>query len=562
MSASRVVAALLAVMLGAAVISVLPGAPPASADGPPSDSAMTVSGKGDFANLQVTVSQTKNLINQVITVAWKGGVPTKPQTGGFAADFLQIMQCWGDDPAGPDRTQCQFGTGSVGSLAFGSWIGNRQVGYDFVDPKETLRVPPGSPPGSSPYVPFWPAGTPKPPDAAVTTGRNDFFDIQVTNEIPLARTHGDGTGLQYFEVQTVRQAAGLGCGDPVSPGATTGRKCWLVVVPRGSTEVQGLPVRGDGGSFLASSPLSQSNWDNRIMFPLDFQLVGQACPIGSPERRMVGHELAVDAVSHWQPTLCAGNGPNFSYTQLPDDVARSQVLDGSSPGLALMTNPVPPDQVPPDRPLVYAPVGLSGLAIAFNIEHQPSPTAPADKLQLDGQRFTSMKLTPRLVAKLLTQSYKPSVAGYPDNTPGYLKNNPLGLTEDPEFLELNPEYTGFSQFTRPPDALVQLAGSDITSLLWSWVKADPDASAFLAGTPDKYGMVINPNNKGLALPTSTFPRNDQSCVDVLLSTGITGKSCTLDIHPFTNDMHDSGLSASRGDSKAQIPGVAPDRGPP
>ncbi|MGH3846168.1 MAG: hypothetical protein ACRDS0_32830, partial [Pseudonocardiaceae bacterium] len=537
---------------------VLPGAGQASADGPPTDSAMTVSGKGEFANLQVTVGQTKNLINQVITVTWKGGVLTTPPTA-FAANFLQIMQCWGDDPAGPDRTQCQFGTGSVGSLAPGNWVTGRQVQAAPVDPKETLKLSPGQ--VGQAYVPFWPAGRDK-PTVAATGNRNDFFDIQVTNEVPLARTYGDGTGLQYFEVQTVRQAAGLGCGDPITTGgAVVGRKCWLVVVPRGSTEVDGTPRRGDNANPLTTSPLSQSNWDKRIVFPLEFQPVGQACPIGSPERRMVGHELAVDAISHWQPTLCAGNGPSFAYTQLPDDVVRSQVVDGSSPGLALVTNPVPPDQAPPDRPLVYAPVGLSGLAIAFNIEHQPPANAPSDKLQLAGQRFTSMKLTPRLVAKLLTQSYLSSVVGYPLATPDYLKNNPVGLTRDPEFLTLNPEYTDFAQYNTPPDALVQLPGSDLTSLLWSWVKADPEASAFIAGTPDKAGMVVNPNNKGLTLPTSTFPLNDQGCVEVNINGTVTGRSCTLDIHPFTNDMHDSGLAASRGDSKTQIPVLAADNTP-
>ncbi|MGH3777784.1 MAG: hypothetical protein ACRDRR_18980 [Pseudonocardiaceae bacterium] len=218
-----------------------------------------------------------------------------------------------------------------------------------------------------------------------------------------------------------------------------------------------------------------------------------------------------------------------------------------------MTNPVPPDQGPPDRPLVYAPVGLSGLAIVFNIEHQPSPIAPPDKRQLDGQRFTSMKLTPRLVAKLLTQSYRQAVAGYPTITPEYLKNNPLGLTGDPEFLELNPDYRDFAFFTTPSDALVELGGSDLTLLLWSWVKADRAASEFLAGTPDEHGMVVNPNNKDLALPTSGFPRNDQSCADIPVGNGVTGRTCTLDIHPFTNDMHDAGLSASRGDSLGRLP---------
>jgi hypothetical protein len=110
----------------------------------------------------------------------------------------------------------------------------------------------------------------------------------------------------------------------------------------------------------------------------------------------------------------------------------------------------------------------------------------------------------------------------------------------------------------PAEALVQLGGSDLTSLLWSWVKADPDASAFLAGKPDQFGMVTNPNNKGLTLPTSVFPRNDQSCTDTNLGGAVTGKFCTLDAHPFTTDMHDAGRSASRGDSQARTPVLGPD----
>jgi hypothetical protein len=425
-------------------------------------------------------------------------------------------------------------------------VRSRQVEYgsSLVDPKEKLTLPAGT--FGSARVPFWAAGKPRPVDAT-NSDTNDFFDSQVTNEIPLARTHGDGTGLEYFEVETVRQAAGLGCGDPIpSGGVTKPRSCWLVIVPRGSTEVDGS-TRRETGEPLRSSPLSETNWENRIFFPLDFQQVGQACPIGSPERRIIGHELASDAISSWQPALCQNGGALYSYTQLGDDVTRSQVLDGSSPGLALTTNPIPSEQAPHDRSLVYAPVGLSGLAIAFNIEHQPPVDAAPEKLQLDGQRFTSMKLTPRLVAKLLTQSYRGAVTGSPD----YLKNNPMGLTVDPEFLALNPDYTGFASAVTPPDALVQLASADVTSLLWSWVKADPDASAFLAGEKDDFGMVVNPKNQDLTLPVSTFPRNDSSCVDVNVGLGITGTLCTLDEHPFTTDMHDAGRSASRGDSQAR-----------
>jgi len=552
-SPPHVVIGLVAMMVSAAVISILPSCPvalTAAVDGAGAGSAVTVSGAGEFASLKVTVSQTKDLINQTVRVSWTGATPTVSNTE-FDNNYLQIMQCWGDDLAGPDRTQCQFGASVEGGAADG-WVGLRQINYGplLVDPQETLKPAAGS--LDQAYVPFWAVGKPRPTGAATANG-NDFFDSQVTNEIPLARTHGDGTGEEFFEVETVRQAAGLGCGDPVTTkGVTTGRSCWLVIVPRGDKEVNGSIRDGkSGASHLMSSPLSQSNWDHRIVVPLQFQPVGQPCPIGAPERAVIGHELVVDAVTSWQPALCAGGGTLFSYTQLTDDVARSQVPSGQ---FALVTNPIPPDQATADPPLVYAPVGLSALAIAFNIDHQPSSDAPAADLAFNGQRFTSMKLTPRLVAKLLTQSYRaavPTAAAFS----GYLKNNPLGLLTDPEFLNLNPEYKRFVDTQAPaPDALVQLNGADVTSLLWSWINADPDASAFLAGTPDPYGMVINPNNKNLALPTSTFPRNDQSC-DILTDPSTTPptsfQQCVSDSHPFAVDMHDAGRSASRGDSLAR-----------
>ncbi|MGB9282054.1 MAG: hypothetical protein WCB57_18555, partial [Pseudonocardiaceae bacterium] len=563
MRSHRVMAALLAMMLAAAVAGGLLSSPPAAAAAPDpasSDSAVTKSGTGEFANLKVTVGQTKNLVDQTITVSWTGGTATVPADGEFGADYLQIMQCWGDDPTGPDRTQCQYGgSDTQSSPTAGPFVRSRQLNYNQVDPKETLKQPAGS--GANIYLPFWAVGQATKPTGPAPSNRNDFFDSQVTNEDPVVRTNGDGTGQEFVEVETVVQAAGLGCGAPVTAsGATVGRSCWLVIVPRGNTEVDGSTHAGlITPDFLYSSPLSQSNWDHRIVFPLEFRPVSQACPIGAPERRVVGNELVTDAVTSWQPVLCAGGNALYSYTQLTDDVARSQVLGGSSPGLAVVNNPIPADQVPPDHPLVYAPVGLSGLAIAFNIEHQPPNDAPPADLLLAGQRFTSMKLTPRLVAKLLTQSYQGAVNVVPDA----MKNNPIGLTVDPEFLALNPEYQGFATYNKPPDALVQLNGADVTSLLWSWIIADPDARAFLAGAPDKFRMVINPQEKGLTLPASNFPRNDQSCVDnkVIGAGNETGNLCTSDAHPYASDMHDAGRSASRGDSKALTTVVSADGTP-
>jgi hypothetical protein len=121
MSALR---ALLAVALGAAMIGC-PSTLAGTGDAVPPDSRVTVSGTGAFSGLTVTVSRTKNLINQTITVSWTGGHPTLPSGGDFGANYLQIMQCWGDDPNGPDRTQCQYGVLGGDSPAAGSYVRSR-----------------------------------------------------------------------------------------------------------------------------------------------------------------------------------------------------------------------------------------------------------------------------------------------------------------------------------------------------------------------------------------------------------------------------------------------------
>jgi len=536
---ARVVTAA-ALVLAGAVLAFAPGSAPAQE---PTDSAVTVSGTGPFANLKVTVGQTRDLINQAVSVSWTGGAPTQPNTGQFATNFLQIMQCWGDDPSGPDRTQCLWG-GAVtqATPAAGAWVRSRQVNYaGVVDPEEKIRQ--GDDPDTTDadesrenvFVPFWAYGTPKPTKPAYT-GRSDFIDAQLTNEIPLARTRANGTGVESFEVQTARQAPGLGCGEPVR-NTTTGRSCWLVVVPRGTSEVDGTD---QSARELVSSPLSASNWANHLAVRLDFQPVEAACPLGAEERRLLGNELAVEAVSRWQPALCENGGTLFGFTQLSDDVVRNQLLQSDDPGLAMLSDPVAPDSEVADRPLVYAPLAVSGLTIAYYVERQVPPDATDEQKLTDGERYTDLRLTPRLVAKLLTQSYRGSIVGNTDQ----IRDNPAGLADDPEFLDLNPSLQGNQYWTVISDALVALPTADATSMLWRWILGDEAARKFLAGTPDEHGMIVNPNNRNLQLPTPTFPRNDQTCYEA----DPRFHFCTLDAHPFANDMHEAGRAVSRGDS--------------
>ncbi|TCO62426.1 hypothetical protein [Actinocrispum wychmicini] len=495
---------------------------PASAD-----SAVTLPGRGDFADLRVTVSQTTDLINQTIKVTWTGGKPTGP-AGNFGMNYLQVMQCWSDDPTGPSREQCEFGgLLTQSSPSAGDFVRLRQVSYgsSLIDPAETIKPQPGQ----QAIVPF------KSVTGKSTTSSGEFFDAGTTNEVPLAKTRQDGGGEVDFEVQTALESYGLGCG-----GAA--KHCWLVVVPRGNKEVDSSLVPGEKRNWLVSSPLSASNWVNHISFPLSFQPVGRACPIGAAERETSGQEFVADAVLRWQPKLCAGGGAVFGYTQVSDNTARD-TLRSDKPGLAFLTDPLPD----PDRPVVYAPVALSGLAIAFITERASAGegVVPPEIWQQDGQQISQMKLTPRLVAKLLTQSYQVSLPLRAD----YLRTNPDYLTRDPDFIALNPDFKDFGVLMSTVDTMVSTVPMDANIALWTWMNGDKDARDFLDGKPDPWKMVVNPNYQGLKLPLPDFPKGDLTCANP----GTLVENCALTLRPLSGDMHEAGRSISRGDTLGKAP---------
>ncbi|MFC8451529.1 hypothetical protein [Kitasatospora sp. NPDC057223] len=504
---------------------------------------VTVRGTDEFAGLEVTVTQTSHLVNQVIGVSWTGGRPTSPSPMSFGQNYLEVMQCWGDQAAGPDREQCQYGA-SKGDSRGGAYVPSRQLNYGrtLTDPAETIR-PAGE--NQNVYAPFRPVGG----GPAETDGTSQYYDSQSTNEVPYAPTRADGTGQLYFEIQTGMEAPGLGCGQTPAgqPGPfTEGRSCWLVIVPRGDREVDGQAPTGDSAK-LQSSPLSATNWARRLVVPLHFEPVGLSCPIGSTERPTSGSELAAETVWRWQPVLCRQAGGIFSYTRTTDSLARGRLRQGD-PGLVYVGFPLAKDDQAPGRTPVYAPLALSGLAISFVVESQSYSLTPADIRQKDGQRIREMNLTPRLVAKLLTQSYRYAVnPGDPDVPAG----NPLDLTSDPEFLDLNPQFKNLYFPSRIPDLLLPTGDSDAATLVWLWLQKDPEAAAFLRGEAStKWPDVVNPAflRDQLTLPMSNYPKPDSYCQ--AFPDDPTGRPawCNLDSHPYANSMLEAGRSAARGDT--------------
>jgi hypothetical protein len=511
----------LAVVLGSgAGLAVVPGSKATAAE----DSAVTVvwaGGNGpelqqyqpardpasvhyeDFADVRVTVARTRDLGDEVVgvTVAGMPGATRQlAQHSGaiaeFGANFVQAMQCWGD-PADPEfYKNCQWGAWGIGtaiaatpSLALGGVLRAGHQGEDV-----PFRAVSGHEYSSVVTT-----------DLGVSTAEwLQVFNRQTTNE----RTElVDSTGKSefLFEVQSNDTQPYLGCGDESS---ATGTRCWLVVVPRGMHVTEsnaGCPIVTDFEIHPENEPMLQQQspvnphcdyWANRIVVPLDFQPTGPACPSGSVERLVAGSEAVQSGFSSWQAGMCQSSGIAYSLTTAADRAVRGQLLTGQA-GMAITSRPLVGDYLPegydPDQlaasEIVYAPVAVSGVVIAF-------------LANAEGNREAELRLSPRLLAKMVTHSYKRDQAlsnynAVMDEASESWGTIPLALTNDPEFQALNPgtfaPVAGVLIMTGPNSA-------DGIAQFWAYLQADDAARAFLGGYPDNIlpgdegnsGMTLNP----------------------------------------------------------------------
>lgn len=529
-------------MSGLAIAAAVPAPPARAVDAvDTAASPLTRTGTGPFADLAVTVSDTENLGSGVVTVSWTGGAPTVGSATEFRSNYLQIMQCWGDDPVGPDRTQCQFGGRNTFDVQAGRGVTSREVFPPSQavttarDPNETAGPPGVNGEFSIPFAPF------NDPDRSVTIppsgASNRYFDQTTTNEVPYARTFADGTGISAFEVQTGSEAAGLGCGGDV---AGSPRPCWLVVVPRGDREADGSSV---GSGYLSSSPLSASNWENRIVFPLTFAPLNRACDVSSDQLRVVGHPLVSEAMTQWLPGLCATKTAEVAFSDIGDLLVRRQLTSADRPTMGILSQGLPGG----GGGATYAPVAVSGLTLSFLVERQYDPSVPEEEQLEASKRVESMRLTPRLVAKLLTNSYSAAV---PPRNPT-VAGNPAGLVDDPEFIALNPQFATLRAPTLT-DVLVTGEVLDAYGLVWRWIDGDATARAWLNGEADESGMVVNPAYQNIALPINEFPKADTYCTPPGAVPGSQDLAapplCPFDWRPYAASLPQASREGSRGNN--------------
>ncbi|MGN6162302.1 MAG: hypothetical protein ACTHOG_11455 [Marmoricola sp.] len=506
-----------------------------------------------FKNLKVTVSQTRDLTDQGLQVSWSGGVPTGGR--GAPSNYMQIMQCWGSAGAsGPTPQQCQWG---VPNSSIAAQMGLAAASRDLLegsiaDPKQLPNgtcIPGythaqfGQRPGCT--VPFWSITDPNKTSLGWTNDQYNLppYGAAQSNEVSYARTASDGTGQDIFNLQSALSAPYLGCGNAAQ--AAAGKTCWLVVVPRGEYDLNGDQASqqdqsgpyGANYNYVAGSPLSASAWQNRIQIQLHFSPIGASCQLGATAVRTAGTELISGAFSSWQAALCS-QGTTFGYSEVTDGHARTALGSGGT-AMNFMVDP-PDSSTAPGATIKYAPVASSALVFSYLIDKNYTQDKANPDLGANGTLVTNLRLTPLIVAKLLTQSYRADTPGDGKGAGATVPaSNPDSLLQDPDFLQLNPEFKYFYPTQIPDGLIVPFGDSDAATKLWAWLQSDPAAKSFLAGNPVN-GATINSAYKDLNLSSGTinsFPKNDQS-------TYRTGDwpapgFGTLDMRPYAADFADA-----------------------
>ncbi|HAM44107.1 MAG TPA: hypothetical protein DCM67_03650 [Propionibacteriaceae bacterium] len=477
----------------------------------------------DFKNLTVSVDQTKDLIDQTVTVkvtGMPGATAIVESTGGtryeFGSNFLQAMQCWGDPQAADFYKNCEWGAFEYDAKSAPSVLIGEETGVGNANGRGTTFTSSYFKHPGELDVPFRAVdGTIYSSGATDSVSQDapilDVFNATTTNERTMP-VESNGSVTFEFETQSSASQPYLGCGGTAT---ATSDQCWLVVVPRGehnstsrdycTTNLKDYPAAQQG------SPVNPNcdYWGNRVVVPLTFRPTTDACATGGSEIPVGGSELAQNAISSWQRELCRATSQAFTFTSSADALAREQLVSGQAsavftmrPITAKYVSDSVTDSALAATKVVYAPMAVASIGIAYVANN-------------DGASYTNLKLTPRLIAKLVTNSYAWSsglglttgVGGLgvlhtvPDSTwklPASAWQSPVrALRLDPEFTELNPDVnlTGNGSLV-----LVGPNGSDAVAALWNYLQADDKARAFLAGQADNVregdsenaGMTINP----------------------------------------------------------------------
>ncbi|MGI5507163.1 hypothetical protein [Lentzea sp. CA-135723] len=464
--------------------------------------------------MSVTVSQTSDLVRQRVKVSWSGLTPTKG-SGANASYPVAIMQCWGA-PAEVTQQRCWSAGRAMEPATFIDTAPWDPVQYgDYGDLGLNLATVLSFTARDGKRYSWEPvqvddAGVPVAwPDGSVRAGAPPDLTQDTYNFIQpptlLGETRADGKGAVDIELLPAEQLPSLGCSDTAA--------CSLVVVPIGeprcNPDLSGLvedwalgcePGAENSSLRSAATWKSPVNWEKRFTFPLSFRKTQQVCAQDDREETgLSGSPYLNQLMSSWRPKFCLDGGLfKLGYTSLGEGDARRQFLRNLTEKRADGVNAVLTSR-PPDgeasRPVVYAPVAVTGFTVAYLLDDAA------------GAEVGSLNLTPRLLLKMLTQSYTGAAPGI--ETHPAIAGNPAWWGSDPELAAANPGLAlrGFGVEPSAYPLLVQ-GDLDLTWALTAYIASDPAAVAWLGGAPDEWGMKVNPKFQATALPFAAVELRD------------------------------------------------------
>lgn len=401
----------------------------------------------------VTVSQTKNLVNQMIQVSWTGFTPSSQPTYDNEATIYPVMvaECKGLHPATP--VDC-FNADTGGIPPTFSPYGATNTRYATTDPNGTgmtdiLLF-------TSVQNQFLGCGPAKPCSLVVVPAQGG-------DSLDFARPHCDDHS---------QDAGGFGSG-------------------LGAGQYDFLPLKSP-----EFSPNGTCSWKKRIVIPLHFAPTPNGCPLRAPDFSAGGSPMLADTMQQWQTGMCFGsNSVELAYNgSINEDEARNFFQAGTL-DVAFTTLPLTGSA---PHPFAYAPVAVSATSVAYWVDNASN-----------GQPYDNIKLNPRLLTKMLTTSYAYTNDACPgarhsafgcDNA---VDNNPTSLFNDPEFRKLNPGTYNIGGTEYEIPTLVA-GNSDMTWDTTSWIASDKVATDFLAGQFDQWGMHVNTYYIGLKYPTDAY----------------------------------------------------------
>ena len=276
----------------------------------------------------------------------------------------------------------------------------------------------------------------------------ETFPFSLTGNQAAGVTQANGTGDTFIDIQSTARLPALACSHT--------NPCSLLLY-------ENTPAGFDPAGLPSAYALVR----------LDFRENSADCP--PPKHfdvRLETEASAAAALYQWAADLCSTTKPfALDVTNTSSNAARQQfflnhvdvAVSSLPPGAGETTRATPGYAV--------APVDLTALVVAYNIVDP-----------VNGHQITDVTLTPRLVARLVSDT------------------DVLGFFQDPEFKKLNPSHSFPAAAADPGVRAEQNAD---TRIVTGWLNGDRGARAFLDGK-DPYGIPVNGAWQGVKYPTDLF----------------------------------------------------------